>query len=75
MDNAELKLRFRKYGGDSIRKSGQTINTGDKNILDAPILKLSQHKKAKTLRLRSGQAWRLHFRITKALTILYDLAY
>jgi len=47
MDNTELNLRFRKDSTDSTRKSGQAINTGNKNILDASILKLSQYRKPK----------------------------
>ncbi len=40
---AELNLRFREDSADSFWKPCQTIDTGDKNILEAPVLKLSQH--------------------------------
>ena len=47
MDNAKLDLSFREDRANRIRKPSQAIDTGDKNILDASILKLSQYRKPK----------------------------
>jgi hypothetical protein len=46
MDNTELDSRLGKYRFDGFGKTSQPINTGNENILDAPILEFGDDRKS-----------------------------
>ena len=43
MNGAELYLRLREHSIDRIEKSCQSINTGDKDVLDTSLRHLGKH--------------------------------
>jgi hypothetical protein len=45
VNDTELDLSLGKGGGNRIWKSGQTIDTGNQHIFDAPVLKFCQDGK------------------------------